>query len=90
MIVYRLDGDLHCPTILCDACGKQITGMGNVYWIAREGEATYRSLWFTHKSPCSGLDRAIEQKTGELVLFEELDVWLDQLKNNFHLRQEAS
>jgi hypothetical protein len=85
MIVYRLwvrhpngQPDLHCPVVLCDACGLQVTKQGNVYWVPGDDR-----LWHTHKHPCSELDQAIEAQTNKHVLFEELDVWLNQLHVNF-------
>lgn len=82
MIVYRFVDGLNCPVILCDVCRKQITNSGNVYWISQPDRDT-SSFWFTHKWPCSYLDRAIEKETGALVLFEELDRWMKQLAHNF-------
>lgn len=82
MIVYRFDEGLNCPIILCDACGKQINGPGNVYWISRWDGGDVTQLWFTHKHPCSKLDRLIEAKTGQHTSFEELEQWLRYLTHN--------
>ncbi|SCG38159.1 hypothetical protein [Micromonospora zamorensis] len=86
MIVIRRDGMYACPLVLCDACGRWITGKGNVYWIEPKGVGDIAKVWFVHKPGCTGLDRVIEQHTGEHVHDEDLDTWLDHLRRNTALK----
>jgi hypothetical protein len=72
---YRLD--LSCPVTLCDACGKPIDA-------EHPGLLSYtpddRHHWHVHKGAC---DRAVEKAAGVDLLTRELDVWLNQLVNNY-------
>lgn len=74
-------GDLHCPIIYCDACGQRITGHGNAYWLNLDTGDMHPGVWHVHKA-CANYDRLLENHYGGLVLFEELDEWLEQLRHN--------
>lgn len=78
------EGGIHFPVIVCDSCGQQIVGSGNVYWVWLD-EGVHPDLWHTHKWPCSGYDRLViqPQHPDGLILSEELNRWLDQLVHNF-------
>lgn len=90
MITYTLEinhprgePDLWLPVVVCDACGRQVIGNGNVYWLVRydNGEAL-PGLWHAHKS-CCRYDRYLEgTHPNTMCMFEELDVWLRQLAHN--------
>ncbi len=75
-------GGTYCPVVVCDACHERITGSGNVYWLVLPSGDLHPDVWHTHKWPCSDLDRALEADHGGLVMSDELDVWLGQLRRN--------
>jgi hypothetical protein len=77
-------GGTYFPVIVCDACAQPITANGNTYWLLQPDGSIHPQVWHTHKWPCASLDDAIAaQHPGGLVMFEELDCWLDQLRRNF-------
>lgn len=57
---------LECPAFICDVCGEQVAGRGNVEWAhKREVDKSFISpLFTTHKEVCSRKFRAWEQKFG--------------------------
>lgn len=94
MIVYDFNpnecpewGGTYYPLIVCDACAQPITEHGNTYWLVHEDGEVHPQVWHTHKCyPCAQLDEAIRDtfgRPGSLVMSEELDRWLDQLRHNF-------
>lgn len=88
MIAYTVHtceelGGIYAPVITCDACGDTITQSGNTYWAVLPDGAVLPQVWHTHKWPCSRLDDELESRFGGVVMSEELDVWLDQLRHNF-------
>jgi len=82
MLGYRLQRDLHCPVILCDACGEPIFEHGNVYWVLPIGETQTTAVWHTHKGKCARFDEVIKEVTGKRALWEELSWFIKQVNNN--------
>ena len=65
------------------ACQTEIAGTGNVYYAVTIDGEIRPGMWHTHKSPCSGLDRVLEQDDPSIHVYsEELDTWLRQLWHN--------
>jgi hypothetical protein len=81
--IHTKADDLYRPQIVCDTCLKPITGAGNAYWLVYANGEIHPQIWHTHKLECARLDSVLEHDYGADCLFEELDVWLEQLRNNF-------
>lgn len=95
MIEYiARDGEpeaMTCPAFICDACRRQVTGAGNIYWAVRyaaPGQRQSSPLFVSHKYECSrAVDQIVETtypfaEGWSGALSNEIRVFLAQLNHN--------
>ncbi len=81
---------LNCPAFICDACRRQVTGRGNIYWVVKNSAEHFTSspLFVSHKGRCvKPAEKLVESlypaaDGWSRTLWSELGTFLGQLAHN--------